>query len=400
MKINFEEAEMESLLSLSFVLIVYSIGDYISQKTKSIVSMMFTASALFLVGFWLGVPETLFEDAQLMGIGSLLIGLLITHMGTLLNFEDLKVQWKTVLIGLSAVVGIGVFLFAVGTPILGKEYAVAAAPPISGGVVAAIIMGEVATAKGFNDIAVFATILVVVQGFFGYPIASYFLNKEAKLILKRKNEFTQENLTTSNSKGQAVSRKKIIPPLPKELQTSFVLLAKLSLTALLSFKLAELTNNIIHPYVMCLLVGIVACEIGFLKRDILTQSNSSGLAMVGLMAVIFSSLAKATPDMILSLLFPIVASLTLGTIGIIIFSAIVGKLLGISPSMSIAIGSSALFGFPGTYIISNEVATANAKNEEEKQMILAEILPKMLVAGFITVTIASVILAGVMAKMF
>lgn len=391
---------MESLLSLSFVLIVYSIGDYISQKTKSIVSMMFTASALFLVGFWLGVPETLFEDAQLMGIGSLLIGLLITHMGTLLNFEDLKVQWKTVLIGLSAVVGIGVFLFAAGTPILGKEYAVAAAPPISGGVVAAIIMGEVATAKGFNDIAVFATILVVVQGFFGYPIASYFLNKEAKLILKRKNEFTQENLTTSNSKGQAVSRKKIIPPLPKELQTSFVLLAKLSLTALLSFKLAELTNNIIHPYVMCLLVGIVACEIGFLKRDILTQSNSSGLAMVGLMAVIFSSLAKATPDMILSLLFPIVASLTLGTIGIIIFSAIVGKLLGISPSMSIAIGSSALFGFPGTYIISNEVATANAKNEEEKQMILAEILPKMLVAGFITVTIASVILAGVMAKMF
>lgn len=391
---------MESLLSLSFVLIVYSIGDYISQKTKSIVSMMFTASVLFLVGFWLGVPETLFEDAQLMGIGSLLIGLLITHMGTLLNFEDLKVQWKTVLIGLSAVVGIGVFLFAAGTPILGKEYAVAAAPPISGGVVAAIIMGEVATAKGFNDIAVFATILVVVQGFFGYPIASYFLNKEAKLILKRKNEFTQENLTTSNSKGQAVSRKKIIPPLPKELQTSFVLLAKLSLTALLSFKLAELTNNIIHPYVMCLLVGIVACEIGFLKRDILTQSNSSGLAMVGLMAVIFSSLAKATPDMILSLLFPIVASLTLGTIGIIIFSAIVGKLLGISPSMSIAIGSSALFGFPGTYIISNEVATANAKNEEEKQMILAEILPKMLVAGFITVTIASVILAGVMAKMF
>lgn len=391
---------MESLLSLSFVLIVYSIGDYISQKTKSIVSMMFTASALFLVGFWLGVPETLFEDAQLMGIGSLLIGLLITHMGTLLNFEDLKVQWKTVLIGLSAVVGIGVFLFAAGTPILGKEYAVAAAPPISGGVVAAIIMGEVATAKGFNDIAVFATILVVVQGFFGYPIASYFLNKEAKLILKRKNEFTQENLTTSNSKGQAVTRKKIIPPLPKELQTSFVLLAKLSLTALLSFKLAELTNNIIHPYVMCLLVGIIACEIGFLERDILTQSNSSGLAMVGLMAVIFSSLAKATPDMILSLLFPIVASLTLGTIGIIIFSAIVGKLLGISPSMSIAIGSSALFGFPGTYIISNEVATANAKNEEEKQMILAEILPKMLVAGFITVTIASVILAGVMAKMF
>ena len=392
---------MEALLSLSFVLIVYSIGDFISHKTKSMVSMMFTASVLFLIGFWLGVPATLFEDAQLTGLGSLLIGLLITHMGTLLNMEDLKSQWKTVIIALSAVVGIGIFLFVVGTPIVGREYAIASAPPISGGVVAAIIMGEVAATKGFDNIVVFATLLVVVQGFFGYPIASYFLNKEAKLILKRKNgNLSKLNTNTDKANGQALPKKKLIPALPKELQTDFVLLAKTSLTALLSFKLAELTNNIIHPYVMCLLIGIIACELGFLEKNILTQANSMGLAMVGLMAVIFSSLSKATPEMLVSLLFPIVASLTLGTIRIIIFSVIVGKILKISPAMSIAIGSTALFGFPGTYILSNEVANANATNEEEKELILGEILPKMLVAGFITVTIASVVLAGVMAKLF
>lgn len=392
---------MEALLSLSFVLIVYSIGDFISHKTKSMVSMMFAASVLFLIGFWLGVPATLFEDAQLTGLGSLLIGLLITHMGTLLNMEDLKSQWKTVIIALSAVVGIGIFLFVVGTPIIGREYAIASAPPISGGVVAAIIMGEVAATKGFDNIVVFATLLVVVQGFFGYPIASYFLNKEAKLILKRKKgNLSKLNTNTDKANGQALPKKKLIPALPKELQTDFVLLAKTSLTALLSFKLAELTNNIIHPYVMCLLIGIIACELGFLEKNILTQANSMGLAMVGLMAVIFSSLSKATPEMLVSLLFPIVASLTLGTIGIIIFSVIVGKVLKISPAMSIAIGSTALFGFPGTYILSNEVANANATNEEEKELILGEILPKMLVAGFITVTIASVVLAGVMAKLF
>ncbi len=393
---------MEGLIALSFVLVIYSIGDFISQKTKSIVSMMFTASVLFMTAFWLGIPTTLFEDAQLIGLGSLLVGLLITHMGTLLNFSDLKIQWKTVIIALSAVIGVGIFLFTVGTPILGKEYAIAAAPPISGGVVAALIMGDAATAKGFNEIAVFATILVVVQGFFGYPLASYFLNREAKSILKRKKDeiVSKGNLNIKDTDGQVVSKKKIIPLLPKEFQTNFILLAKLSLTALLSIKLAELTNSIIHPFVMCLFVGIVACEIGFLERDILTKANSFGLAMVGLMAVMFSSLTKATPEMVLSLLFPIVASLTLGTVGIIIFSVIAGKLLGISPSMAIAIGATALFGFPGTYILSNEVANANAETEEEKEMILDEILPKMLVAGFITVTIASVILAGIMSKMF
>ncbi len=72
------------------------------------------------------------------------------------------------------------FLFLVGSPIIGKEYAIAAAPPISGGVVAAIIMGEAAKAKGLESIALFSTLIVVIQGFFGYPVASILLSKEAK----------------------------------------------------------------------------------------------------------------------------------------------------------------------------------------------------------------------------
>lgn len=142
---------MDSLLAITYVLVIFAIGDFVSSKTKSIVSMMFVASVLIMVGFWMGVPTTLFADAQLSGIGALMIGFLITHMGTLLDFEDLKEQWKTVVIAAAAVVGIAIFLFIVGSPIIGKTYAVAAAPPISGGVVAAIIMGEAATAKGLDS---------------------------------------------------------------------------------------------------------------------------------------------------------------------------------------------------------------------------------------------------------
>ena len=57
------------------------------------------------------------------------------------------------------------------------------------------------------------------------------------------------------------------------------------------------------------------------------------------------------------------------------------------------------FGFPGTFVVSNEVASAVARNEEEKELILSQILPKMLVAGFVTVSIGSVVLAGIMAPM-
>ena len=349
---------MDSLLALVIVLVAFAIGDFVSYKTKSIVSMMFVASVIFLVGFWMGIPATLFADAQLTGFGALMIGLLITHMGTLLSIEDLKKQWKTVLIALAAVVGIGIFLFVVGTPIIGKEYAVASAPPIAGGVVAAIIMGEGATAKGLDAIAVFVTLLVVVQGFFGYPVASFMLNREAKKLLKT---FHENKGNPSETKAEAAvepkkEKKKLIPPLSKDLQTTYILLAKLAIMAFVSFKLAALTNDVVHKYVMCLFVGVAAREIGFLEEAVMTKANAFGLAMVALMAVIFGNLAKATPEMLASILFPLIASLVLGVIGISIFSAIAGKLLGYSMEMSIAIGASALFGFPGTFIISNEVA--------------------------------------------
>ncbi len=389
---------MESLLAISSILVVYSFGEYISYKTKSIVSMMFVASTIFMIGFWLGLPKTILEDSQLLGFGSLMIAFLITHMGTLMSFDDLKKQWKTVLISIAAVVGIGVFLFFVGSPIIGREYAVASAPPISGGVVAAIIMGDAAKAKGLESIAVFTTLLVVVQGFFGYPVASLLLNREAnRLLVDFRNGKRENNTNLIDDKSIKEEKKKtLIPELPKDLQTNFMLLAKLGLVALLGFKLSDLTNGLIHRYVMCLLVGVAGREIGFLEENIMTKANSFGIGLLGLMAVIMGNLVNATPQMLLSIAFPLVASLVLAIIGILISSSIVGKLLGYSFEMSTAIGVSALFGFPGTFILSNEVAKANGKTEEEREYVLNQILPKMLVAGFITVTIASVVLAGFM----
>lgn len=396
---------MNSLVALTVVCSIFAVGDFVSAKTKSILSMMFVSSVILLVGFWVGLPETIFQDAGLTGLGSLMIAFLITHMGTLLSLEDLKKQWKTVVISVGAVVGIGVLLFFVGTPILGRDFAVSAAPPISGGIVAAIIMGDAAKAKGLEIIAVFTTLLVVIQGFFGLPVASLLLNKEAKRLVNnfRNNQLEKESKVLEEvaiaSDEEKNSKKKIIPPLPEELQTNYVLLAKIGLVAILGFKLAELTNGILNANVLCLILGIIGREIGFLEENIMVKANSFGLAILGLMAVAFGNLAMATPQMLKSLIWPLIASLVLGLIGIFIFSSILGKLLGYSKEMAISIGVSALFGFPGTYILTNEVVNAVGETDDEKKAISDEILPKMLVAGFVTVTISSVILAGFMVNL-
>jgi hypothetical protein len=381
---------MDSMLALIVVLAVFTLGDIISYFTKSIVSMLFTASVIFILAFWNGLPATVFADAQLSGIGVLMIGLLITHMGTMLDIEDFIKQWKTLVVAVFAMFGIGLMLFLVGPMIVDRVYAIAAAPPIAGGVVAAIVMGERAAELGMPEIQIFVTLIVAVQGFIGYPVCSIILNKEARSILSRET-FEKEIVVKE--------RKALIPPLPKDLQTTYMLLLKLAVCAFLATKLSALTKGLVHTYVWCLFIGVLGRFIGFLEPNAMTQANAFGLGMTALMAVIFAPLANATPEVLQTILFPLVVTLILGTIGIVIFSTIAAKIFKMSSAMAIAIGTTALFGFPGTFILSNEVANANGKTDEERKKILDEILPRMLVAGFATVTVGSVIMAGIMVKM-
>lgn len=397
---------MYAILLLAFVLITYAVGDLIAVKTKSIISMMFTCSVVFIVGFWLGVPQTLFTDSQLAGIGGLLITSLLVHMGTLMSLEQLKEQWKTVLIAVAAVIGITILIIILGPMLLGREKALIAAPVISGGVIAALTMQEAVKVAGLpsmDALMVYATVLMVMEGFIGYPVASFCLKKEGMVVKKKILDGTYQAHEAVKA-AAAPAKKKLFPPLPDEYNTEYVLLGKTVLIALLasflSYLIAEAAGRtIIDKNIMSLLMGILFSELGFLDSNILTKSNSNGLAMAALMAVIFMSLSKATPQILLELLPAIIIAQVIGVAGYAIFAVLAGKFLGISPWMCIAIGSTANYGFPGTYVISNEVARTLGDTPEMREQILGAIMPKMLVAGFITVSIASVFIAGIVAQM-
>lgn len=66
--------------------------------------------------------------------------------------------------------------------------------------------------------------------------------------------------------------------------------------------------------------------------------------------------------------------------------------------MAFSVALTALYGFPPNYILTDEASKALAETPEEKEFLIDQMLPKMLVGGFTTVTIASVIIAGVFIK--
>ena len=388
---------MNAILAAAVIFVVFAAGDMISAKTKAIVSMLLVASVVFLAGFWAGIfPTTMFVDSTLLSMAGLLVTMLLVHLGTTIKLRDFGAQWRTVIISALACIAISVAVYFLGQLIIDRTYALVGAPILSGGVVATLQMQEMAQDADLPELAVFATLVMCAQGFVGYPVASLCLKSEAKR-LKRDIDAGSVTLTPVSA-AQTSAKKKLIPALPAKYNTPNVVLAKVILVALLSVTVSGLFHDAVNKLVWCLVFGVLLKELGFLDEDALGKANATGIVMPIITLSIFTNLASATPEMVGNMIVPLLVCVVIGTIAFSLVSILVGKLFGYSWQMSMAIGSSCLFGFPGTVIISNEVSESTGTTPEEKAFINAQIMPKMLVAGMVTVSITSVLVAGVMCK--
>ena len=391
---------MNAILAAAIIFVVFAIGDIISAKSRAIVSMLLVASVVFLAGFWTGIfPSTMFADSTLLSMSGLLVTMLLVHLGTTIRLRDFGAQWRTVIVAALACIAISVAVYFLGQLFIDRQLALVGAPILSGGVVATLQMQEMANKAELPQLAVFATLVMCAQGFVGYPVASLCLKSEARR-LKAKLDAGELKADASASAAQAAAagRKKLIPALPDKYNTPNAIIAKVIVVALLSVWVSSLFHDAINKLVWCLVFGVLCKELGFLDEDALGKARATGIVMPVITLTIFTNLASATPQMVGDMLAPLLVCVVLGTAAFAVVSVLVGKLFGYSWQMSVAIGSSCLFGFPGTVIISNEVSESTGTTPEERAAINAQIMPKMLVAGMVTVSITSVLVAGVMCK--
>ncbi|EGA88356.1 hypothetical protein GPDM_15594 [Planococcus donghaensis MPA1U2] len=393
---------MAQMLALSIIVLVLFIGEAVSIRTKAWIPSIFVSGVLFLLGYWTFFPADIVTLSGVPpAVAVMLIYLLITNMGTLLSLQELKDQWRTILIALSGIAGIIAALFSIGTLLFDYQTVVVAIPPLVGGLVSALIMSEGAAAAGLPALAVFAIVIYVVQGFAGYPLTSVMLKKEGKNLLTkyRNNELTLKEMP-ANQPGtvdKPVKEPRMFAKMPDKYNTDFFKFFRLALVGYLAYLTATLLTPVVEisPFVLCLLFGVIARSIGFLERHPLQKANGFGFAIMALLLFIFDGLKNATPSMMLEILYPLIGCIVIGVVGMYIFSFIVGKLLKVSKEMAFAVSLTALYGFPADYIITVEVINSLTKDEKEREVLTSHMLPPMLVAGFITVTIVSVILAGI-----
>ena len=393
---------MLPILATFIVLLIFGVGDMIATKTKAIVSMLFVASVVFMAGFWTGLfPSTMFDDSTLLAVSGVLVCMLLVNMGTTIKLRDFADQWKTVIVAAVCCVAISLGIYFIGGLIIDKNYAVVGAPILSGGVVATLTMQDAANDLGLPDLAIFATLVMVAQGFVGYPVASLCLRGEAKRIRKLVETGAElKGVTATVSSGNAPAKKRLIQSLPDRYNGPNIIMAKVALVGWLATIFATWISGVLNfnvsNLIIALIFGVLCKELGFLEDSPMKKAGADGFMLVVVTLSIFTNLANSTPDIVAGMLWPLLVVVVTGSVTFIVLGTLVGKIFGLSWQMSCAIGSTCLFGFPGTYIVTNEVVNAIAADDKEKQLMLDHMMPKMLIAGMVTVSITSVLIASYM----
>ena len=401
--------------ALAFVIcgIVYFIGEAVSNVTKAWVPSVFVTAIVVLVGYWTILPKTLISDSMLIPFGSTIgIYLLVTHMGTVISVKQLLEQWKTIVVCLAGLAGMCALSLLILPGIIGRDLVVAGLPPLTGGIIAATTMQEAATKAGLTEAAVFAIAMYCVQGFAGYPLTAVCLQLEGKRLLKdfragtAKLEGASNEVDAVNGKLEdgKKAKKKLLPPLPEKWNGPVVILLKVGIVAWFATQLGSwvipVINMKISGAVWALVLGIIFTSIGFLDENAINKANSYGIIMFALMMYIFDGLKDCTPQMLGSIIGPMVLLIIVGVLGMAILCFIISKVLKMSFALALATALTALYGFPPNAIITESTCSALAQTPEEKEFLMSKMFPPMIVGGFTTVTITSVIVAGIFASMF
>lgn len=383
--------------ALAVVFVVMYIAEIITKKTKARIPSLLIVSIIFLAGYWSHLfPKDILDISYVNQIRQVTLLFILLHVGTMFDINQIKQDWKTVVITLSAVAGIVVIVGGLGMAIFGKEMTVAAIPPLTGGGMASLLMSDAALARGLDHIAMLATLVFVFQGFFGFPLTSFFLRKECGSMLEgfRAGTSGWKPDAAVSVKDSDEKKKTLNDLVPQKYKTYTYYLAKLSVLALIVYILNLFTGKYFSDTIWYIVFGILGVVFGFLEKEPLKKAESYGILQVCLTASFMRNFAGSTPQQLLELIVPILGFLCMATLAIVVSSVLVGKLLKYSSTLSISIGLNCFLGFPFNFIITDEAIAATAETEEERQFLNGVLMPKMIIAGIVAVSIVSTIVAG------
>ena len=397
--------EMTTYQAVFAVLLIFFVGDLVGALTKAKISSMFVIMMGFLVLFLSGIyPANIMEISGFDGLAKLGQYFLLFNMGTSVDVNALKREWRTVL---CAVIGMAAAILgcAVAIPLIGKEFALAAAPVVNGGIVATTTMVEACDNLGLDTAAALATFIYAVQKFIGtLPASNCGLSVANKLVEEiRSKHAADPNYSWYNelAGSSAAEKKTYFWEKFRKYYTTFICLAVAAAILLLSEFLGKLCQGWVNMSIWCMVLGIICRNTGLVPPNILRDfAKANGFFSFLSLCTIIPSLAKVDLSQL-----P-----TIGFAAVVIFVAVIAftviifcftpawKIVG-SKQLSIGIAMCQMIGYPGTELVATEITNAVAQTAEERDAVANKIQTAYVISGFTSVTILSVFIASFLAKL-
>ena len=397
-----------AFLAVVIVCVCYVIGEWVADLSKAWIPSVLVTAILFLIGYWTVFLATLNDDTGLASFaGTIGVLMFITHIGTVISLKQLIEQWKTVVVCLVGLAGMVALCWFICPLIMEKTLVIAGLPPLTGGIVAALTMQKAAAAAGLKEAAVFAIAMYSVQGLAGYPITALCLHAEGKRLIKewRSGELDLSEAEIAKMKTIGLSTigddsdiKKPIPPIPAKFNTPVLIIGKVALSVWISSLVGQLIPQI-PTIVWCLIISVILTRLGFLDTSSLSRANTYTIFMFAAMLSVFSGLKDCTPHMLKTLIGPMLIMIIIGVIGMAIAAFVIAKIFKMSFPLALANGLTALYGFPCDAIITESTCNSLTEDPDERGYLMSKMFPSMVVGGFVTVTITSVIFAGYFAQL-
>ena len=382
--------------NLMLFCVIVLIAEVISKKTSARIPSVFLVGAIFMVLF-VGkiIPSDFIDSSYMELVGRITLTMLIINMGTTFDIMQIKKEWKTVLVCLAVSLSLILIVGFALRPIIGRELAIMSPGPIAGGGAAAAMVA--AAIGGIKpQLASYPWLIFMLQGLIGFPLCGWAMRKELrhKKMLIDKNGYVKSTVQQT----QENRKKKLCDKVPQSYKSTAYYWSTLLIFAVLNIAVnkAFLGQFKINTNVTAIILGIVLSHLGILEKDPLSKSNSMGMLFLGLIASMANSFAMVGAPELLAMIKPLVIVFAVSTLVMFIIGIIGSKIFKMSKYRGIAIALNCYVGFPYNFMLCREAVTSMTDDKEQQKLLEDDLMPTMIVASLISVTLVSVIVAGLM----
>ncbi len=382
-----------ALFCACFFMLALSLGDIIATKTKGLIISMITLCVIYAVGFLSGlIPK---DSIEIIGFSKVLSGFgmaaIITNVGTTIHLKRILRETKTVILCVSSLVFTSVCFGTIGIWLFGREYALAALPPVSGGSIATMMISQLCTDAGRPELAAYAFMVAMLQYCVSFPVTSFFLRKHCKIAT------TPVVAATAGSCCHGESCRKKPLSLPGKYNGKNFIFARLLIVAYI----AESAGNVlgIPTAIVSLVFGVLGTELGVLEENSLQKCGAMDFLMLCMLAAAPACFASLSLRGIETMVLPVIFFLLFGAATLSLGGFLVGKLLNVEPWLAAALGLSAMYGYPFSVMLPEQVISSMELEENRAETLRRNIVPQMVVGSFTSVTVCSVWIASIISTL-